>query len=95
MGFIIGSTCFMLETQRTWWRLEPLKLGWHVGFWNLIGAFGFFFSGVFGYWAVPAMRYQKWGTYFSTFWGGWAFLIGSYIQLYEVLNPHPKERKES
>lgn len=30
--------------------------------------------------------YQKWGTALSTFWGAWAFLLGSYIQLVETLN---------
>ena len=43
-------------------------------------------SGFFGFYAYPAEIYQKWGTALSTFWGAWAFLLGSYIQLVETLN---------
>ena len=43
-------------------------------------------SGIFGYWAYPSGTKQHYGTAFSTFWGSWAFLIGSYAQLYEMLN---------
>lgn len=31
----------MLETQRKWYTPAFGTLGWHIGFWNLIGAFGF------------------------------------------------------
>ncbi|KAK3092202.1 hypothetical protein LTR53_019650 [Teratosphaeriaceae sp. CCFEE 6253] len=31
----------------------------------------------------------------STFWGSWAFLIGSVIQLYESLSKHPVEQAKS
>ncbi|KAK9909342.1 hypothetical protein WJX75_000763 [Coccomyxa subellipsoidea] len=84
--FIASSLIFMLETQQSWWRIQPLNLGWQVGFWNLIGGLGFWLSGFFGFWAYPAGTHQKWGTCLSTFWGAWAFLLGSYIQLYEMLN---------
>jgi len=43
-------------------------------------------SGFFGFFAYPEMKYQKWGMSCSTFWGAWAFLLGSYIQLFEMLN---------
>ena len=43
-------------------------------------------SGFFGFFAYPAGEYQRWGTSCSTFWGAWAFLLGSYIQLVEMLN---------
>lgn len=45
---------------------------------------------VFAVWRQTSIQdpelYQKWGTAFSTFWGSWAFLIGSYIQLWEGIN---------
>mmetsp|Transcript_21318 Transcript_21318/g.64142 ORF Transcript_21318/g.64142 Transcript_21318/m.64142 type:complete len:390 (+) Transcript_21318:300-1469(+) len=88
-GFIISSVIFMLEVQHKWWQPAPLKLGWQVGLWNHIGAWGFEASAVFGYLAFPRMIAQRWGSAFSTFWGGWAFLIGSYMQLLECLNKHP------
>lgn len=86
-GFIISGAMFSLEVQKKWYKPEFLSLGWHVGFWNLIGGFGFLFCGIFGLfrefhddWA------QKWGTAFSTFWGSWAFLLASYLQFFETLN---------
>lgn len=84
--FITSALLFMLEEQRTWYRLQPQRIGWHVGFWNLIGALGFFLSGVFGFWSEPQGVLQVGGTAVSTFWGAWAFLIGSYLQLLEALN---------
>jgi hypothetical protein len=87
--FIASSLLFMLEVQPAWWRPKPLLIGWHVGFWNLIGSIGFWLSGFFGFWAVPAGKYQLGGTVLSTFWGSYAFLIGSYLQLLEAVNKHP------
>lgn len=43
-------------------------------------------SGFFGFFAYPEGKYQRWGMSCSTFWGAWAFLLGSYIQLIEMLN---------
>nr|GAT46672.1 predicted protein [Mycena chlorophos] len=84
-GFIIASALMMIETQRKWYVPAPLSLGWHVGFWNFVGGVGFTLCGAFGY-AMTAhgMAYQ---SSCSTFWGGWAFLIGSVIQWYEAVNP--------
>ena len=31
----------MLETQRKWYVPAFGVLGWHIGFWNLVGAIGF------------------------------------------------------
>lgn len=31
----------MLETQHRWYKPALGTLGWHIGFWNLIGAIGF------------------------------------------------------
>ncbi|KAK9831898.1 hypothetical protein WJX81_006834 [Elliptochloris bilobata] len=91
MGFIIASGMLMLETQKRWWEPKPLDIGWHVAFWNLVGAIGFWLSAFFGYFGE---EYQHWGTAFSTFWGAWAFLIGSYLQLLEALNKHPMSLRE-
>ncbi|RDB30427.1 hypothetical protein Hypma_007169 [Hypsizygus marmoreus] len=84
-GFIISSIFIMLETQRKWYLPDPLSLGWHVGFWNFIGAVGFTLCGALGYGAKVSsgVAYQ---SSLSTFWAGWAFLIGSLIQWYEAVN---------
>lgn len=100
-GFVIASVLYMIENQQKWWKLAPFSLGWHVGFWNLIGAVGFTLCGIFGYSRfVPADGSSNWATYqstCSTFWGGWAFLIGSLVQWWEAVqpaNPHQKEASD-
>lgn len=40
-GFIVASWLFMVETQEKWWKPAPKILGWHVGFWALVGSLGF------------------------------------------------------
>ncbi|KAL0484346.1 hypothetical protein AKO1_005014 [Acrasis kona] len=90
-GFVIASLLLMYETQKKWWMILNLKsIGWHVGFWNLIGAIGFLLSGALGYSSGInyATGYQS-GC--STFWGSWAFLIGSVIQLWECIDRNPKK----
>ncbi|KAL6700799.1 hypothetical protein J3F84DRAFT_359266 [Trichoderma pleuroticola] len=92
-GFIVSSTLYMVETQQKWWRPALHLLGWHIAFWNLVGAFGFTLCGALG------MAYNNSGAQFqaglATFWGSWAFLIGSYLQLYESLSKHPVEQVSS
>ncbi|BGP19794.1 hypothetical protein JCM10213_003103 [Rhodosporidiobolus nylandii] len=94
---VVGSPCFVfaglvfaIEVQKRWYIPKLTSIGWHVGIWNVIGGFGFWFSGIFGIFRQTSISdpnaYQYWGTAFSTFWGSWAFLIGSYLQLLETLN---------
>ena len=50
LGFVISGWLFMIESQEVWWIVswKDLKtLGWHVGFWNLIGGIGFTVSAIF------------------------------------------------
>jgi hypothetical protein len=86
-GFIVSSSLYMLETQKNWYTPALGVLGWHIGFWNWIGAWGFTLSGALG----PA--YGNSGAQFqagcATFWGSWAFLIGSLLQWYESLDKYP------
>lgn len=85
-GFIVSGILFMLETQTIWWKPSFTTLGWHIGAWNLIGGVGFTLSGAFGF------ETKSWSSYqsaCSTFWGSFAFLIGSLIQLYESLEKRP------
>ena len=92
-GFIISGSLYMLETQKRWYRPAFGVLGWHIGFWNLIGAFGFTLCGALG----PA--YTSSGAQYeaslATFWGSWAFLIGSVVQWYESLDKNPVETKDT
>ncbi|KAF1836966.1 hypothetical protein BDW02DRAFT_587026 [Decorospora gaudefroyi] len=87
-GFIISGTLFMVETQRKWWKPAPRTLGWWVGAWNLVGGIGFTLCPAFGYDSNSWAQYQ---ASLSTFWGSWAFLIGSTLQWYESLEKFPVE----
>ncbi|KAK0269770.1 hypothetical protein LTR35_014662 [Friedmanniomyces endolithicus] len=92
-GFIVSGTLFMIETQKRWYRPALRELGWHIGLWNLIGGLGFTLCPIFGFGTVEWRVLQ---ASVSTFWGSWAFLIGSLIQLYESVAKHPVEKmKES
>jgi hypothetical protein len=90
-GFIISSTLFMLETQTKWYQPAFSVLGWHIGFWNLVGALGFTLCGALG----PAYGNSgaEYEASLATFWGSWAFLIGSVVQWYESLDKFPVEVK--
>ncbi|KXL44429.1 hypothetical protein M433DRAFT_69482 [Acidomyces richmondensis BFW] len=87
-GFVVSGTLFMIETQKHWWEPAPTVLGWHIGFWNLIGGIGFTLCPIFGFSTVYWRQMQ---AACSTFWGSWAFLIGSCIQWYESLDKNPVE----
>lgn len=91
-GFIISGILFMLETQPNWYTPAFNTLGWHIGFWNLVGAVGFTLSGALGYSSSSGAVYE---CSLATFWGSWAFLIGSVIQWYESLDKHPVEVETS
>jgi hypothetical protein len=88
LGFIISGTLFMLETQTKWWKPAPKTLGWWIGLWNLIGGVGFTICPAFGYDQSSWAQYQ---ACLSTFWGSWAFLVGSVVQWYESLEKFPVE----
>jgi hypothetical protein len=87
-GFVVSGVLFMLETQERWWKPALGVLGWHIGLWNLIGGIGFTLCPIFGFYTSEALVYQ---SALATFWGSWAFLIGSAIQLYESLQKNPVE----
>ncbi|KAG9524259.1 hypothetical protein KCU71_g15099, partial [Aureobasidium melanogenum] len=91
-GFIVSGWLFMIETQKHWWQPAPRVLGWHIGLWNFIGGIGFTLCPAFGYDPSSWAQYQ---ASCSTFWGSWAFLIGSVIQLYESLEKTPVRKKGS
>ncbi|KAL6718923.1 hypothetical protein ACLMJK_003158 [Lecanora helva] len=77
-GFIISGSLFMLETQPKWYVPAWEVLGWHIGFWNLIGAFGFTLCGALG--PAHGNSGAEYESSLATFWGSWAFLVGSLIQ---------------
>jgi hypothetical protein len=72
-GFIVSSWLFMLETQTTWYTPAPKVLGWHIGLWNLIGAFGFTICGALGF--ASHNEAASYASILSTFIGSLAFLV--------------------
>ncbi|RDW91343.1 hypothetical protein BP5796_02508 [Coleophoma crateriformis] len=87
-GFIISGVLFMLETQQKWYLPAYTVLGWHIGAWNLIGGIGFTLCGALGF-AASSNTGVAYQSSLATFWGSWAFLIGSAIQWFEALDKHP------
>lgn len=93
-GFVVSGLLFMVETQKHWWQPAFGVLGWHIGLWNLIGGVGFTLCPIFG--LLGTKHWMEYQASCSTFWGSWAFLIGSVVQLYESLEKNPVEKaKES
>jgi hypothetical protein len=91
-GFIVSGFLFMLETMDSFYKPAWRSLGWHIGLWNTIGGFGFFLCPIFG------LVKPSWGAYESglaTFWGSFAFLIASVLQLYESQQKHPVEKSNT
>lgn len=74
-GFIISSLLFMVEVQEKWWRPAPGLLGWHVGFWNLVGAVGFTLCGALGFGVEEGGEGVEYALALATFLGSWAFLV--------------------
>ncbi|KAJ3548914.1 hypothetical protein NM688_g5234 [Phlebia brevispora] len=83
-GFITASLLLMLEVQSHWWLPNLRSLGWHVGVWNLVGALGFTMCGALGYASIASTK-ADYQSVMSTFWGSFAFMIGSCVQLWEAL----------
>ncbi|KAK1829086.1 integral membrane protein [Podospora conica] len=88
VGFVVSGVLFMVEVQERWYKPAPSLLGWHVGFWNLVGAVGFTLCGALGF-GVDGGRSVEYALTMATFVGSWAFLIGSIFQWYESLDKYP------
>lgn len=80
-GFIISSWLFMLETQPKWNVPALNTLGWHIGFWNLVGALGFTICGALGF--ASENEGAAYGSSLATYIGSWAFLVSlAYSETY-------------
>ncbi|KAJ5195109.1 uncharacterized protein N7498_008547 [Penicillium cinerascens] len=89
-GFILSGLFFTLETQKKWYIPAFHVLGWHIGAWNFVGGIGFTLCGALG----PATMHSgvEYQATLATFWGSWAFMIGSTLQWYESLEKYPVEK---
>ncbi|EED16990.1 integral membrane protein [Talaromyces stipitatus ATCC 10500] len=89
--FVLSGFLFTIETQPKWYIPAPSILGWHIGAWNFIGGIGFTLCGALG--PASSSSGVEYQTCLATFWGSWAFLIGSVIQWYESVDKFPVEVK--
>lgn len=90
-GFIISGYLFMLETQPNWYTPALGTLGWHIGFWNLLGAIGFTLCGALGF--ASGNEAAAYGSAMATYIGSWAFLVCLLFSLLlDISNRKTKEK---
>lgn len=88
--FTISSVLYMLEEQRVWYVPSPHLLGWHVGFWNLVGSVGWVLAASFGYCIRDSgCEYQ---CELTLIWASAGFFAGSFLQWYEAVSKYSIER---
>ncbi|KAH8650843.1 hypothetical protein BGZ60DRAFT_420974 [Tricladium varicosporioides] len=80
--FLIAAMCQILNAQEHWYAPRPTTLDWQIGLWNAIGSLGFTLAGALPYIGTTNATLQ---ATIADFWGSWAFLIGSLLQLYSSL----------
>lgn len=83
--FTLASLFYILETQPNWYTPQPFKIGWHIGFFNLLGGIGWTFAASFGYCGMHWCHYQ---SELSLIWASCAFTFGSALQWYESLDKY-------
>lgn len=83
--FALASIFYILETQPNWYTPQPFKIGWHIGFFNLIGGIGWTVAASFGYCEQHFCHYQG---ELALIWASCAFTFGSALQWYESLDKY-------
>ena len=83
-GFIVSSGLFMMEVQERWYKPALGILGWHIGFWNLVGAVGFTLCGGLGF-GSEASGGVEYASVLATFVGSWAFLVSFCVLFVRVV----------
>lgn len=83
--FALASVFYILETQPNWYTPQPFKIGWHIGFFNLIGGIGWTVAASFGYCGAEFCAYQ---SELALIWASCAFTFGSALQWYESLDKY-------
>ena len=83
--FAVSSLFYILETQPNWYTPQPLSLGWHIGFWNMVGSIGWTLAASFGYCKQEWCEYQ---SELALVWASAAFALGSAFQWYESLDKY-------
>jgi hypothetical protein len=92
-GFIYVGHATMAEASSSWRKPDLSNIGWWIGLFNTIGAYGFMAYAVL---AIPVLvqpdeyaNLTKWGADWGTFWGSCAFWVGGILQCIEFGSQPP------
>lgn len=83
--FWLSSALYILETQPNWYTPQPFQIGWHIGFFNMLGGIGWTLAASFGYCSPNWCEYQ---SQLSLIWASCAFSFGAALQWYESLDKY-------
>ncbi|KAK8105790.1 uncharacterized protein PG998_003735 [Apiospora kogelbergensis] len=83
--FVIANAVLLITCQDHWYKPALTSAPWQGAFWSLLGAIGFFGTGLFLFLANPV------DSSWSNFLGSVAFLIGAIVQWYDLMAFHPDD----
>lgn len=84
--FVLASWFYVLENQTTWYTPNFKRIGWHIGFWNLVGGVGWTIAAAFG--GYCSHDWCEFQSQLSLTWASAAFAFGSALQWYECLDKY-------
>ncbi|TLS27952.1 hypothetical protein PpBr36_02007 [Pyricularia pennisetigena] len=81
--FTLANVALTMFVQDRWYKPKPSSADWQGGFWNAVGSSGFAITGVL------LLLGDSNGAAWTSLYGSAAFLMGSVIQLYALMEFHP------
>ncbi|KAH8839984.1 hypothetical protein MCOR27_005486 [Pyricularia oryzae] len=81
--FVFANIVLTIFVQDRWYKPKPSCADWQGGFWNAVGSTGFAITGVL------LLMGDTTGAAWTSLYGSVAFLMGSVIQLYALMEFHP------
>jgi hypothetical protein len=81
--FFVANVMLAISEQEKWWKPKVADPDWQSAFLNAVGGFGFMMAGVFLFQEGEGSEDVK--AAIAAMVGSWAFLIGSVVRLYVVL----------
>ncbi|TLD21049.1 hypothetical protein PspLS_09257 [Pyricularia sp. CBS 133598] len=81
--FVFANIVLTIFVQDRWYKPKPSSADWQGGFWNAVGSTGFAITGVL------LLLGDNNGAGWTSLYGSTAFLMGSVIQLYALMEFHP------
>jgi hypothetical protein len=81
--FLIANLMLAISEQEKWWKPKVAHPDWQSAVLNAVGGFGFMMAGIFLFKEGESIEDVKAAV--AAMLGSWAFLIGSVIRLYVVM----------